>query len=44
LLGALLGKVSIPGKYLEKLELVHLIEEIAGDLHASVWKKMTAHD
>ena len=36
LLGALLGKSAIPEKYLSKLELVDLIAEIAGDLHALV--------
>lgn len=34
LLGALLGRAAIPEQYLAKLELVSLIEEIAGDLHA----------
>jgi len=34
LLGALLGRTAIPEQYLAKLELVSLIEEIAGDLHA----------
>jgi ADP-ribosylglycohydrolase len=34
LLGALLGRTAIPGQYLTKMELVSLIEEIAGDLHA----------
>jgi ADP-ribosyl-[dinitrogen reductase] hydrolase len=36
LLGALLGRAAIPGQYLTRLELVPLIEEIAGDLHALV--------
>ena len=36
LLGTLLGKSAIPEKYLDKLELVDLILEIAGDLHALV--------
>jgi len=33
LLGTLLGRAAIPEQYLAKLELVSLIEEIAGDLH-----------
>ena len=36
LLGALLGRAAIPEKYLDKLELVNLIGEIAGDLYALV--------
>jgi len=36
LLGALLGRPAIPEKFLEKLELVHLIEEIAGDLYINM--------
>jgi ADP-ribosyl-[dinitrogen reductase] hydrolase len=36
LLGALLGTTVIPGQYLAELELVSLIEEIAGDLFALV--------
>jgi len=33
LLGALLGRKAIPGKYLDKLELSDLIAELAEDLH-----------
>lgn len=33
LLGALLGRAAIPGKYLDQLELVDLIAEIAEDLY-----------
>jgi len=36
LLGALLGREAIPKKYLDKLELVDLIVEMADDLHALV--------
>lgn len=36
LLGALLGTTAIPKPYLAELELVSLIEEIAGDLYALV--------
>lgn len=38
LLGALLGRTAIPEKYLNNLELAHLIAEIAGDLYDLVGK------